>query len=101
MALVVDEVSSSEHHAAAVRSVVEWVLKLGPLLGAGTLFFFTLYSNQTTMMKHDADVDRRLADLERFSNAQDRALVERLSKIDAAISELNHDLQFFQQTRAR
>jgi hypothetical protein len=28
-------------------------------------------------------------------------MVERLAKIDAALSELNHDIQFYQQTRGK
>lgn len=80
---------------------MDWGLKLAPLIGTAILFFFTLYSNQTNMMKHDADVDRRLAELEHAQNVQDRALVERLAKIDAALSELNHDIQFYQQTRGK
>lgn len=78
---------------------MEWGLKIGPLLGAAALFFFTLYSNQAAMIKHDADVDRRLQQLETAANAQDRELTKRLAFIDSAISELNHDLQFFQQTQ--
>jgi hypothetical protein len=79
---------------------VEWSLKVGPLLASGVLFFFTLYSNQTAMIKHDGEVDKRLAELERAANMQDRELTNRLAKIDAALSELNHDLQFYQQTRS-
>lgn len=81
--------------------MLDWVLKLGPFVGTAILFVFTLYSNQTNMMKHDADVDRRLAELEHAQNVQDRALVERLAKIDAALSELNHDIQFYQSTRGK
>lgn len=80
-------------------AMVEWTLKLGPVLLGAVLWIFSLYTNQAAMIKHDGDVDRRLAELERFSNAQDRALTERLAKIDAALSELNHDLQFYQSVR--
>lgn len=83
-----------------IGAVVEWSLKLGPVLLGAVLWIVSLYTNQAAMIKHDGDVDRRLAELERFSNAQDRAMVERLAKIDAALSELNHDLQFYQQTRS-
>jgi hypothetical protein len=78
---------------------VDWALKVGPVLVTGLLFFFTLYTNQAAMMKHDGEVDKRLVQLETQANVQDRALVERLAKIDASISELNHDLQFYLQTR--
>lgn len=80
-------------------AIVEWSLKVGPMIGTAILFLFTLYSNQTSMIKHDGEVDKRLAELERFSNAQDRELTKRLAGIDAALSELNHDLQFYQQIR--
>lgn len=83
----------------SLGAVVEWSLKLGPVLLGATLWIFSLYSNQAAMIKHDADVDRRLAELERAANMQDRELTNRLAKIDSAIAELNHDLQFFQQTR--
>lgn len=86
-------------HHIPLGSIVEWGLKIGPMIGTAILFLFTLYSNQTSMIKHDADVDKRLAELERAANIQDRALVERLAKIDAALAELNHDLQFYQQIR--
>jgi hypothetical protein len=89
----------SENNAATFKAVLDWALKLGPVIGTTILFFFTLYSNQATMMKHDGDVDHRIAELERAANMQDRALVERLAKIDAALSELNHDLQFYQSVR--
>lgn len=90
-----------ESKGASLSTVFDWVLKLAPFLGTAVLFFFTLYSNQSAMIKHDADVDRRLAELERAQNVQDRAMVERLAKIDAALSELNHDIQFYQQTRGK
>lgn len=93
-------VTETKSAAPSLGALVEWGLKIGPLLGAAVLFFFTLYANQSAMIKHDADVDRRLMELERASNMQDRALAERLAKIDAALSELNHDLQFYQQTRS-
>ena len=80
-------------------TVAEISLKVGPFVGAAILWVFSLYANQANMLKHDADVDRRLGELERAQNVQDRAMVERLAKIDAALSELNHDLQFYEQTR--
>lgn len=84
----------------SVASVVEWSLKIGPGVLAAMLWVFSLYFNQTAMIKHDADVDRRLAELERAANMQDRELTKRLAMIDAALSEVNHDLQFYQQTRS-
>lgn len=83
----------------SLGSVVEWTLKIGPVLLGAVLWIVSLYANQAAMIKHDADVDRRLAELERFSNSQDRELTKRLANIDSALSELNHDLQFYQQTR--
>lgn len=82
-------------------ALLEIALKVGPFIGAALIWVFSLYSNQTNMIKHDADVDRRLGELERAQSMQDRAMVERLAKIDAALSELNHDLQFYQQTRGK
>lgn len=79
--------------------VVEWTLKIGPVLLGAILWIFSLYTNQAAMIKHDADVDRRMGELEKAQNVQDRALVERLAKMDATLSELNHDLQFYQSVR--
>lgn len=90
-----------EKSSPGLGTILDWTLKLLPFVGTAILFIFTLYSNQSAMIKHDADVDRRLGELERVQNIQDRAMVERLAKIDAALSELNHDLQFYQATRTK
>jgi hypothetical protein len=85
----------------SLGAVVDWALKLGPVVLAATLWFFTLYANQASMLKHDADVDKRLATLETQANEKDRALVDRLAKMDSDIRSLTHDLQFYEQTQTR
>jgi hypothetical protein len=83
----------------AVAGWVEWTLKISPMMVTAALFLFTLYDNQKAMMKHDEKVDARLVTLETEANARDKAMIERLAKLDASISELNHDLQFYQQVK--
>lgn len=84
----------------SLGAVVEWSLKLGPYVLGAVLWVFTLNWNQAQTVKHDADVDRRLGAIETAANAQDRELTKRLAMIDASISELNHDLQFYIATRS-
>jgi hypothetical protein len=90
----------SKGGAPSVGVIVDWTLKLSPIVLGATLWFVTLYSNQAAMIKHDDAVDRRLADIEKERNERDRALTERLARMDSDIRSVTHDLQFFQQTRS-
>jgi len=83
----------------SVGVVLEWTLKLGPVLLGATFWIFSLYTNQSVMLKHDEGVDRRLAEIEKERNERDRALTERLARMDSDIRSVTHDLQFFQSLR--
>lgn len=90
---------ADERASPSLGAVLEWTLKLGPVLLGATLWIFSLYTNQAVMIKHDEGVDRRLAELEKERNERDRALTERLARMDSDIRSVTHDLQFYQQTR--
>jgi hypothetical protein len=87
----------SKDSLATLKAVIEWSLRLGPTLSGIILFVFTLYTNQNSMIKHDADVDQKLTKLDTRINEESRATVERLAKADAAVEEVKHELQFYMQ----
>lgn len=88
-------------NVSTINALIGWALKLAPLVGSAILFFITLYSNQATLLKHDAQIDARLAKTDDERNKNDRELVKHLSEIDAALTILRHDLDFYIATTAK
>ena len=84
-----------------IDALLGWALKLAPVIGSAILFFFTLYSNQASLLKHGTQIDARLAEMDRLRNLDQREMVERLAKSDAAVEILKHELEFYLSTNQR
>jgi len=81
-----------------VAALAEWGFKLAPYIGSAVIFVFSLYHSNEDTHRHQADIDLRLQEIDRQRNQQDREMIERLAKADAAIAELRRELEFYFET---
>ena len=86
---------SEDNGLSNIKALVDWALKIGPILGAAILFFFTLYSNQNNLLKHDAAVDTRIAEIEKTLNQQNREDIIARAQLTAGVDLVRHEFEYY------